>query len=115
MRMSSCFFSSRLNTRISAKSEWMKRWSTALPKEPVPPVIIRVLSLNINQSCEIGLGSAEFSHAAYQLGPRRRLIAGGLAKTGGGKRAVNGKPGIGSYLRVPSVGLGHQGQELEFV
>src|SRR5579862_3404508 len=46
MRMSSCFFSSRLKTRISAKSESSRRVSTALPNEPVPPVIRRILSLN---------------------------------------------------------------------
>ena len=47
MRMSSCFFSSRLNILISFKSELIKCFKTALPKEPVPPVIIRTLSLNI--------------------------------------------------------------------
>ena len=31
----------------SAISELMKRCNTALPKDPVPPVIINILSLNI--------------------------------------------------------------------
>src|SRR5699024_8617264 len=43
--MSSCFFSSREKMRISARSESRKCLSTVEPKEPVPPVIIRVLSL----------------------------------------------------------------------
>src|SRR5690554_7252215 len=37
--MSSCFFSSRLKIRISSMSVPRKRLRTALPKEPVPPVI----------------------------------------------------------------------------
>ena len=45
--MSSCFFSSRLKMRISRRSEARKRRRTALPNEPVPPVISRVLSLNM--------------------------------------------------------------------
>src|SRR5690242_12656724 len=45
--MSSCFFSSRLKMRISAMSVCRKRSSTALPNEPVPPVIKSVLFLNI--------------------------------------------------------------------
>src|SRR6185295_6203362 len=44
--MSSCFFSSRLKMRISRTSEERKRRVTALPKEPVPPVIKSVLSVN---------------------------------------------------------------------
>src|SRR5271157_2982954 len=46
-RISSCFFSSRLKMRISPMSVWRKRRKTALPKLPVPPVISRVLFLNI--------------------------------------------------------------------
>ena len=46
--MSSCFFSSRLKMRISLMSESRKRRNTALPKEPVPPVIRRTLSLNMD-------------------------------------------------------------------
>ena len=45
--MSSCFFSSRLNIRISAISVCRKRLSTAFPKEPVPPVINSFLFKNI--------------------------------------------------------------------
>ena len=45
--MSSCFFSSRLKIRISAISESKKRPNTALPNEPVPPVINKVLFKNI--------------------------------------------------------------------
>ena len=41
--MSSCFFSSRLNTRTSPTSEPTKWSSTVEPKLPVPPVIMRVL------------------------------------------------------------------------
>ncbi len=37
--MSSCFFSSRLKILISRISVSRKRLRTALPKEPVPPVI----------------------------------------------------------------------------
>ena len=44
--MSSCFFSSRLRMRISLMSESRKQRSTALPNEPVPPVISNILSLN---------------------------------------------------------------------
>lgn len=40
--MSSCFFSSREKMRISAMSVLRKRLRTALPKLPVPPVIISV-------------------------------------------------------------------------
>ncbi len=50
--MSSCFFSSRLKMRISAKSEVRKRDSTALPNEPVPPVMRRTLSLNMGISVQ---------------------------------------------------------------
>ena len=42
-----CFFSSRLKMRISRKSESRKRRSTALPKEPVPPVIKSTLLSNM--------------------------------------------------------------------
>jgi len=42
--MSSCFFSSRLNIRISLISESKNLRSTALPNDPVPPVIKRILS-----------------------------------------------------------------------
>ena len=49
-RMSSCFFSSREKMRISARSVFMKCLSTVLPNEPVPPVIIRVLSLKVVES-----------------------------------------------------------------
>src|SRR5918994_171045 len=45
--MSSCFFSSRLKMRISRRPDARKRRTTALPNEPVPPVISRVLSANI--------------------------------------------------------------------
>ncbi len=45
-RMSSCFFSSRLRTRISPTSVSRNRRSTAFPKVPVPPVIRIVLSRN---------------------------------------------------------------------
>ena len=47
-RMSSCFFSSRLKMRISGCRCLRKRPTTALPNEPVPPVISSVLSLNIS-------------------------------------------------------------------
>lgn len=40
-------FSSRENIRISLISVSKKRFNTALPKEPVPPVINRILSLNM--------------------------------------------------------------------
>ena len=46
-RMSSCFFSSREKIRISRISVSRKRFSTAFPKEPVPPVIISVLLAKI--------------------------------------------------------------------
>src|SRR3546814_14968374 len=46
--MSSCFFSSRLKMRISVISVAKKRFSTAFPKEPVPPVIKSVDPLFIN-------------------------------------------------------------------
>ena len=50
-RMSSCFFSSRLKIRISPTSSFRrKRLATALPKEPVPPVMSSVLSLNMVES-----------------------------------------------------------------
>ena len=45
--MSSCFFSSRLKMRISAMSVSRNRRSTALPNEPVPPVMTRVLPANM--------------------------------------------------------------------
>ena len=41
-----CFFSSREKTRISPMSVLKNRVSTALPKEPVPPVIRRLLPEN---------------------------------------------------------------------
>ena len=46
--MSSCFFSSRLKILISEKDESMNLFNTALPNEPVPPVINNVLSLNLS-------------------------------------------------------------------
>ena len=45
--MSSCFFSSRERMRISLMSVFKKRSTTAWPKEPVPPVMRRTLSLSI--------------------------------------------------------------------
>src|SRR5262252_1254380 len=45
--MSSCFFSSRLKMRISRSPELRKRRTTALPNEPVPPVISRVWLSNM--------------------------------------------------------------------
>lgn len=45
--MSSCFFSSREKIRISPMSVSRKCFKTVWPKEPVPPVISRVLFLNI--------------------------------------------------------------------
>src|SRR5215207_508131 len=63
--MSSCFFSSRLNTRISATSVSRNRFSTALPKVPVPPVIRSVLFANIL----LGLVRT----IAFPLGIRRRI------------------------------------------
>ena len=44
--MSSCFFSSLLKMRISFISESRNLSRTALPNEPVPPVIKSILSLN---------------------------------------------------------------------
>lgn len=41
------FFSSRLKIRISAISLYKKRFRTALTNDPVPPVISRILFLNI--------------------------------------------------------------------
>src|SRR5713226_302135 len=46
MRISSCFFSSRLKMRILRTSVDKKRLRTVFPKDPVPPVIINTLSLN---------------------------------------------------------------------
>ena len=46
MRMSCCFFSSRLKMRISATSLRSMRRTTALPNVPVPPVIRRVQPSN---------------------------------------------------------------------
>lgn len=46
--MSSCFFSSREKMRISFKSESKKCFKTVEPKEPVPPVIIRVALSNVD-------------------------------------------------------------------
>ena len=47
IRMSSCFFSSRLKMRISRSPEWRNLSRTAFPKEPVPPVMRRTLPSNI--------------------------------------------------------------------
>lgn len=44
--ISSCFFSSRLKIRISPISVYKNLFSTALPNEPVPPVINRVFPVN---------------------------------------------------------------------
>ena len=46
-RMSSCFFSSRLKMRISRICVFRNRRSTALPKEPVPPVTRRTRLSNM--------------------------------------------------------------------
>src|SRR3569833_1519180 len=92
-RMSSCFFSSRLKTRISPKSLRRKRLRTALPKEPVPPVMRRTLSLNRVVFSDIEMFrapiSAEFPHARYQLRPRRGAVAGGVTKAGRVERSVD--------------------------
>ena len=45
--MSSCFFH-LLKILISEKDESMNLFNTALPNEPVPPVINNVLSLNLS-------------------------------------------------------------------
>ena len=46
MRISSCFFSSRLKIRISEISEFKKCFRTAFPNEPVPPVINNFISFS---------------------------------------------------------------------
>lgn len=46
--MLSCFSSSREKIRISLISVAKKRSKTALPKDPVPPVIISVFPINID-------------------------------------------------------------------
>ena len=46
LRISSCFFSSREKIRISPISLVKKCFNTVFPKEPVPPLIIKVAPLN---------------------------------------------------------------------
>ena len=59
--MSSCFFSSRLKMRISAIFELRNCFKTALPNEPVPPVIRRHLDANIEKRQVEGVLNQGFS------------------------------------------------------
>ena len=63
-RISSCFFSSRENIRISAIWVERKRFNTAPPKDPVPPVIRRVLFVNMFTSfyCKFTVENTAANH-----------------------------------------------------
>ena len=91
--MSSCFFSSRLKMRISREIGREKRCITALPKEPVPPVIARVLPANI-----ASFPSALPEQVGEHLVPARRDEAGTLGKPFGGQRPVDMEGAVGNDL-----------------
>src|SRR6266513_3985235 len=106
--MSSCFFSSRLNTRISASSESRKYSRTAWPNEPVPPVMSRILSLNMGVCGWVVADCGqlpELVHEPDQLGPRRWHIVGELTEPLRIERAVDHELVIGHNFRVLAIGL----------
>src|SRR5262245_40298676 len=88
MRISSCFFSSRLKMRISRTSLDRKRLSTVLPNDPVPPVIISTLSLKIIE----GRPLFELTHRRDHRGPFGRGVTGCFAELVSVERAVNHEP-----------------------
>src|SRR5271156_2595521 len=89
-RMSSCFFSSRLKTRICATSVCRKRSTAAWPNEPVPPVMSTTLPLSRESFPDAGGALlTEFMHDSQHLLPSGGNIPGALAKAGRIERAVD--------------------------
>src|SRR5829696_5375810 len=98
--MSSCFFSSRLKMRISPISVETKRWMTALPKEPVPPVTRRVLDENMTSAPVRRAGGA---HALDHLRPGRGPISRRLAEAARIERSINRHLLVETDLRLNPV------------
>ncbi len=70
IRMSSCFFSSRLNMRTSLKFNFSRRATAAFPNEPVPPVIRTFILSNIPipQLCTYSTEAMHFSDERRPIG-----------------------------------------------
>src|SRR5258705_4703421 len=110
MRMSSCFFSSRLKMRTACTFVVSRRRNTALPKEPVPPVII---TLELSNKGPAGSGCTVRVHRFDECRPGRRDIAGGGAEPGGIERSVDSDRVVGLDLDLLGVDRGDEAQQIE--
>src|SRR6266576_3453054 len=98
--MSSCFFSSRLKMRTARTSVVSRRRNTALPKEPVPPVIITV---RLSSNCAAQSGGTVRVHLRDQVRPGGRDVARGSAKPAGVERSVDPDRIVGHDVNLLTV------------
>src|SRR5258708_2775606 len=110
MRMSSCFFSSRLKMRTARISVVRRRRNTALPKEPVPPVIMTVLLSNKGPARR---GFPVVMHRGDECRPGGRDVAGGGAEPGGIERSVDLDHIVRLNLNLLPIDLGDDTQQVE--
>src|SRR3989442_797171 len=110
MRMSSCFFSSRLKIRTARIPVMRRRRSTAFPNEPVPPVIMIVL---LSNNCVAQSGGAVGVHLGNELRPGGRDIAGRGTKAAGVQRSVDPDRIVGHDVNLLAVDLGDDTKEVE--
>src|SRR6267378_1696910 len=111
MRMSSCFFSSRLKMRTARAPVARRRRNSVFPKEPVPPVIMMVLLSNkglARNGWTVGV------HRGYELRPSSRGVAGGGAEPGGIERSVDSDRIVWHDLNLLPVDLGDDPQQVKF-
>src|SRR5436309_12651458 len=112
--MSSCFFWSRLNTRISPMPVSRNLRSTALPNVPVPPVMRRILLSNILPVLPLSALYARAMphvvrggvgrHVVDHRGPGRRLESRQGSKAARVEAAIDLNLVVGHDLDVQSVG-----------
>src|SRR5580658_5865565 len=101
--MSSCFCSSRLKIRISRTSVARKRLSTALPKDPVPPVISNTLSENTSL---FAASLPVVIHTPDQLRPWRRHVPSGCREAIRIQRAIDYQFIVGHDLNLFAIDIG---------
>src|SRR6266849_5217727 len=110
MRMSCCFFSSRLKTRTARMPVVRRRRNTAFPKEPVPPVIMTVQLSNKGVARS---GRTVSVHRGDELRPGGRNVAGSGAEPGRIERSVDPDRIVRNDLDPLAVDLGDDSQQVE--
>src|SRR2546426_36679 len=110
MRMSSCFFSSRLKTRTARISVVSRCRNTTFPKEPVPPVIMTVQLSNKGAARS---GWTAGVHRGDELRPGGRNVAGSGAEPGRIERSVDPDRIVRTDLDLLAVDLGDDSQQVE--